>query len=531
MASKPPDAFLSYTRWDDRRRDITAFCKHLEHSVQDLTGKPFEIFQDVDDIQLGERWSDKLDQILSEARFFIPIVTPSYFESGPCRDELEKFLRAEAEHGRQDLVLPIYYIDSDILENGDLRADDPLAVAIHKRQRHDWRPLRFRSFNTKTVREAYEELARQIVRARRRVMPGMAMPGPRPEPQFAAERPELSPKIASPSPRAEEFDVILTMIGDHKLSVIRQLMTLTGVRLSDAKALVEGAPQRVSKGILLKEAEEIKKLLHAAGATVWIKPAINSVRQLKPGTVFRDINAPWCPEVVVIPPGEFMMGSTEAERQWAVEQGAKRSSVWAEKPQHPVRIAYVSAVGRYPVTFEEYDHFAKTTNRERADDRNWGRGRRPVINVSWHDAKAYVEWLASETKQPYRLPSEAEWEYACRAGTTTRYSWGDGILPQYANYGREVWQTSEVGGYSTNAWGLCDMHGNIFEWVEDCWNDGYDGAPADGSAWREGNCIRRVLRGGSWHSDPRNLRSAYRVGNAPIVRDDVRGFRVARTLT
>src|SRR5262245_21323785 len=143
MATKPPDAFLSYTRWDDRRRDISAFREHLEHAVQDLTGKPFEIFQDVDDIELGERWSDKLDQILNEARFFIPIVTPSYFESGPCREELEKFLQAEANHDRQDLVLPIYYIDSHILENAHLRAADPLAAAIHKRQRRDWRPLRF----------------------------------------------------------------------------------------------------------------------------------------------------------------------------------------------------------------------------------------------------------------------------------------------------------------------------------------------------------------------------------------------------
>ena len=170
MASKPPDAFLSYTRWDDRRGDISAFREHLEHAVQDLTGKQFEIFQDVDDIQIGERWSDKLDQILNEARFFIPMVTPSYFESAPCRDELEKFFRAEANHGRQDLVLPIYYIDSDILENADLRAADPLAAAIHKRQWQNWRPLRFRSFNTKTVREAYEDLARAIVRARRRSM-------------------------------------------------------------------------------------------------------------------------------------------------------------------------------------------------------------------------------------------------------------------------------------------------------------------------------------------------------------------------
>jgi formylglycine-generating enzyme required for sulfatase activity len=182
-----------------------------------------------------------------------------------------------------------------------------------------------------------------------------------------------------------------------------------------------------------------------------------------PGTVFRDIDEPWCPEMVVIPPGEFMMGSTEAERQWAVEQGAGREWVDAEKPQHLVRIAYPLAVGRFPVTFEEYGHFARTAGRAQPDDRGWGRGPRPVINVSWEDAKAYVEWIAAETGQPYRLLSEAEWEYVCRARTTTRYWWGDEITAENANYGRKVGKTSEVGSYSANDFGLYDTHGNVWE--------------------------------------------------------------------
>jgi TIR domain len=170
MASKPPHAFLSYTRFDDQHEGgaISEFRKRLASAVRAVTGEPFEIFQDVDGIGLGERWRGKLDEMLDEARFFIPIVTPSYFKSKACREELEKFLRAEAERGRTDLVLPIYYIESDVLEDDGLRAGDPLAKVIHERQRQDWRDLRFDPFNAGPVRRGLEQLAREIVQARRR---------------------------------------------------------------------------------------------------------------------------------------------------------------------------------------------------------------------------------------------------------------------------------------------------------------------------------------------------------------------------
>ena len=161
----------------------------------------------------------------------------------------------------------------------------------------------------------------------------------------------------------------------------------------------------------------------------------------------------------------------------------------------------------------------------------WGRGGRPVINVDWEDAKAFVAWLSVQTGQRYRLLSEAEWEYACRAGTTTRYWWGDEITPENANYGQNVGKTSEVGKYPANPFGLYDMHGNVWEWVEDCWNDSYEGAPDDGSAWTSGDCRRRVLRGGSWDSDPGILRSACRVGIDTDGRYNTVGLRVARTLS
>ena len=236
--------------------------------------------------------------------------------------------------------------------------------------------------------------------------------------------------------------------------------------------------------------------------------------------VFRDIDQSWCPEMVVLPAGTFMMGSAESDEEGFGD----------ERPQHRVTIGAHFAVGRYPVTFEEYGRFAEATGAEKHEDEGWGRGRRPVINVSWEDAKAYVEWLSGETGEAYRLLSEAEWEYACRAGTETRYCFGDTITAKQANFDGKVGKTTEVGSYPANPWGLYDMHGNVWEWTEDVRHDNYEGAPDDGSAWTEGgDSGRRVLRGGSWSYEPRNLRSAYRIGNIPGNRSGYLGFRVART--
>ena len=170
-----------------------------------------------------------------------------------------------------------------------------------------------------------------------------------------------------------------------------------------------------------------------------------------------------------------------------------------------------------------------------AKDRGWGRGRRPVIHVSWHDAKRYVNWLSQKTRKPYRLLSESEWEYAARAGTETAYSWGDEIGVNRANCDGcgSQWddsKTAPVGSFGANTWGLHDMHGNVLGWVEDCWNDSYAGAPVDGSAWLRGDCDVRVLRGGSWYFDPSLIRAAVRSRNTSGVRSNLIGFRVARTL-
>ena len=205
------------------------------------------------------------------------------------------------------------------------------------------------------------------------------------------------------------------------------------------------------------------------------------------------------------------------------------------EPVHRVTVPAFK-LGKYEVTFAQWDACVADggCGGYRPYDIKYGRGNRPVINVSWDDAQLFIDWLNARTGGHYRLPTEAEWEYAARAGTTTRYSWGDDIGRNRANChgnfcGDSYRNTAPVGSFPANAWGLHDMNGNVWEWVQDCWNGSYAGAPSDGSAWTSGDCSLRVLRGGSWRYSPRDLRSAYRFrqgSRSDRVRD--RGFRLAQ---
>jgi formylglycine-generating enzyme required for sulfatase activity len=242
---------------------------------------------------------------------------------------------------------------------------------------------------------------------------------------------------------------------------------------------------------------------------------------------------PFEPEMIALPGGTFWMGSPADEPERDHDEG----------PRHEVTVPPF-AIGKYEVTFEEYDRFAKATGQELPDDEGWGRGRHPVINVSWHDAVAYVAWLSKQTGKSYRLPTEAEWEYAARAGTTTPFWTGPCIHTDQANYygkwmdyngcganiGVSRWHTVEVGNLPANPWGLHEVHGNVWEWVQDRWHDDYRGAPVDGRAWETGDDSRRVLRGGSWGNGPRDVRSADRGGGDADNRSGDAGFRPARTL-
>ena len=230
--------------------------------------------------------------------------------------------------------------------------------------------------------------------------------------------------------------------------------------------------------------------------------------------------------MVVVPAGAFRMGCVSGQ-----------DCDDDEYPVHRVTIGSPFAVGVYEVTFAEWEACVRAEGCEgyRPDDEGWGRGRRPVMNVNWKDAQAYVAWLSRESGAGYRLLSEAEWEYVARAGRETAYSWGDEIGKNRANCDGcgSRWDdkyTAPVGSFGANAFGLYDMHGNVREWVDDCWNGTYEGAPTDGTAWKRGNCDHRVLRGGSWDRPPRTLRSALRGRRSTGYRTFNFGFRVARRL-
>lgn len=257
---------------------------------------------------------------------------------------------------------------------------------------------------------------------------------------------------------------------------------------------------------------------------------------LAPGSTFRD--CPDCPEMVVIPAGSFVMGSPESEEGRYDDEG----------PQQEVTVSGF-ALGKHEVTFHQWDACVSAGGcMNGLDDEGWGRGRNPVINASWKDAQDYVNWLRNTTGQAYRLPSEAEWDYGARAGSKTPFWTGATISTSEANYdGNHVYgdgnkgdyleRTLPVGSFAANAFGLHDMHGNVWEWVEDIYHESYEGAPTDGSAWNVGSNIVRVLRGGCWNDTPRNLRSANRFNGNPNLRKYrhggfyYSGFRVTRTLT
>ncbi len=291
-----------------------------------------------------------------------------------------------------------------------------------------------------------------------------------------------------------------------------------------------------------KRLEEIEARVRASQAQILPE---------QPGTEFRD---PFRqqpgegPLMVLLPAGRFVMGSGERERQIALQAGAQASWLKRETPQHPVQIGYGFAIGKKPLSVGEWRQFVQATGWHDAGAQNWQQpgffqdDQHPVVWISWLDVQAYCRWLSGVTGQRYRLPSEAEWEYACRAGTHGAFSFGEHIHCGMANYdGNFTWNggprgearhgTTRCGSFAPNPWGLYDMHGNVWEWVQDLVHGSYEGAPQDGSAWETGETNgHRVLRGGSWLYSPRYLRSASRNGYDEHSRNDIVGARIVREI-
>jgi formylglycine-generating enzyme required for sulfatase activity len=357
------------------------------------------------------------------------------------------------------------------------------------------------------------------------------LPGGRPaEPPVAGSGPPPAApaRPAEPAPKPPEPPPVTTgtlVIGRSQPPGV--VVYVDGARLGTAPQRLEALPGGKAVTVTAQQAgyEEYRE-------AVWIRAgqATEVVVELKlkarvsgdalPRDRLRDGNDG--PEMGYVKAGCFQMGSPEGE--------PGRDS--DERP-HRVCIERDYALGRYEVTFAEYDRFCAATGRDQPDDEGWGRGQRPVINVSWQDATAYARWLSEQTGKGYRLPTEAEWEYAARAGTTTAYWWGGDVGRNRANCEGcgSQWdnrQTAPVGSFAANPWGLYDTAGNVWEWTCSEWDSGYGGGETRCSTNDTGGA--RALRGGSWFSYPFRVRSARRDGGNPTARSSSNGFRLARSL-
>lgn len=716
MADDPdvPQAFLSYARTDDDYLSggITWLREELQRAMKATSGEPFEIFQDTDGIAFGEHWPSRIIEALTAARFLIPILTPSYFTSEACREEAEFFLNHEKRHKRRDLILPIYLIEADVLEDSAERAGDYLARQFYERQYGDWRDAAFELWNAPRIKHRVMELAKQVKLAAKRVSGDTPpiVPAQGPGVRFGLNRegkvdraPDEPTEVTNDDPRlcslqtglkeacdrflgsfegsagqnaygrlidsvrayqyaiegsltelqytdvyrhgltlqnhvlARSRDVAredtLPSLEDDQEAAIHDLITLHSAFIlstkegealqarvnqaqvsaderaklwspalseaaiasdhttnrakallaevnqasdenasSDPQALLALATNRnfltatgeaaigkdfsdigeyaankagqAAGRFLLKNEKLVKQLAQSSAyGLAWLSPFLTWLRGRPatkptvqpvpkdapaivtndlwtPGRVFRDIDEPWCPEMVVIPAGNFLMGSPE-------DEPGRRDN---EGPQHLMIIEKPFALGRYPITFEEFDFFCAETGQEKPEDEGMGRGKRPVINIFWQDAAAYCNWLSELTRRDYYLPTEAEWEYACRAGTITAYVFGDQINMGDANFGNHIGKTLEVGAYAANAFGLYDMHGSVWEWCADHFWDSYAAPLANNRPLLLTDITERVTRGGSWVDVATSARAASRDKRRPDSRTFRVGFRCAGVL-
>jgi formylglycine-generating enzyme required for sulfatase activity len=505
------DVFISYPR--------SARAK-VEPIKAKLDTLGLDCFFDLENIDGGANFPDIIDRALRTSKAVLCCWSPLYFERPwcmiECRDGLAREIMVPVSLERFDRLVPpadmrhLNYLDLTTWDGGDAHEDwNRTLHAVGKLVGRELAPpLKKTLFGLKA--EGPAPAAPEAVQARADILSDLRATWaafPAKENGVAVEKFLTRVRAAAPG-SGLEFEV------EHHFDELAR---------RDAERRAREAAEVESR----RKADEEQRARVAARS--------------RPGSVWRDVipglpeNA--CPEMVTIPPGKFLMGSPAGDK----------SSSDAERPQHDVRIDYPLALGKHAVTFAEWDAaIAAGAKLEKPGDLGWGRDRRPVM-VNWNDAKAYIAWLNSKLglegrRDAYRLPSEAEWEYACRAGTTTPFSSGATISTAQANYdgdytygagkkGEKRGKTTPVGSFSANAFGLHDMHGNVWEWCEDAWNANYNGAPTDGSAWLTGDASSRVVRGGSWSTAPLWLRSAYRLRWDLIDRLNYAiGFRVARTV-
>jgi sulfatase modifying factor 1 len=428
---EPPEfaAFMSYTHFDDAHHEgyLTAFRELLSREVQAQTGREFPIFQDRENILWGDNWTNRIENVLNAATFLIAIITPSFFSSDYCRRELESFAKREEKLGRDDIILPIYFLESPSLETYNPQPGKIVTEAIiASRQWIDWRDLRFEPLDSAKARKEIARIARQ-----------------------------------------------------------------------------------------LKDA--ISRAAGASNATRVSRPEPHATQSFT--------NLP----LRAIPPGSFWMGTNHP------------ASKKRERPVHYVTTLKSFFLSRTPITVQQFEDFVRSTgyktNAERRGEpvKTWHypgfiQGKdHPVVCVTWFDALEFCLWLSAKTGKSYRLPTEAEWEFSCRAGSDTRWFSGDYPidLKQYAWLeSNSENETRPVALKSPNSLGLYDLHGNIWEWCQDWFGPYTEEADSlDPKGPQSG--IYRIARGGSWIDSEEHATSSFRCRIKPFQHANNIGFRVA----
>jgi len=526
--------FISYSR-----KDSAAFADEL---VAGLEFGGFAPFLDRHDIAAGEDWEARLGGLIAQSDTVVFVVSPEAIKSEQCTWEVDRTIELSKR------LLPVIFKlvpDHDVPEKlrrlqfvrfdsgaGFARPLSQLAEAL--RDDLDW------------IREHTRlgELAKRWDgrgRPESLLLRGDDLDAAK---AWMAARKAAAPEITDAQRafvRASE-EGETTRLGKERaqLEVIRKAQEATAQQQRRIAWLLGGLALLVGGSILGLIAWINQSFIKEEWNWYWnVKPyrranfdnhVLTAAREraLKPGDPFRECDRD-CPQMIVVPAGKFMMGSPESETGRLAREG----------PQHEVTIAEPFAVSKYEVTWDEWGACVKYGNCPHISDSAWGYGTRPVINVTWQQVKQYVAWLSSMTGQPYRLLTEAEWEYAARAGTSTAYPWGNDIGNGNANCSGcgSRWaddeKTAPVGSFPANAFGLHDMNGNVWEWVEDCYQSNYNGARTDGSPLITRDCINHVVRGGSWilWQVPQSARSASRDNYKNDQQRAFVGFRVARTLT
>ena len=528
--------FINY-----RRQDSEVEVGRLAADLRRVFGAD-QVFQDVASIDPGVDFEDALRQGLQTCAAVLVVIGPQWLatkdERGRRRlDVADDWVRREVAESLNDKAVRVFPV---LVGNARMPGADELPPDIRALARRQAYPVTTRHW-PKDVDELVGFLKRSpglVVAPAAAPLPQSVVAPSRAASGFhvgSADTGDLPQAIASPraggsdaeqkAPGSNPGSAATTHIvaPDKSRRFLLPVVGLGAVALVAVGIYLSGVFEGAAPSTRVDAVNKQPANVVQAPAAIVAK-AQTAQTALKPGESFRDCDA--CPEMVVIPPSSFTMGSPDNEAGRSPDEG----------PQHRVTITRAFAAGKYEVTFEQWDACVTEGGcQHKPDDANWGRGRQPVMRVSWNDAQEYVAWLSKKTGKAYRLLSEAEWEYAARGGTTTRYPWGDDPGIKLANFkdSGSQWsgkQAAPVGSFAANRYGLYDMSGNVWEWTLDCWNENYVGAPVDGKAWESGDCLRRVVRGGSWVFFPQLARVAVRGRLEPADRFSYLGFRLARTL-